>query len=1099
LIKRTVRGVIHLIGGLGAGVAIIVMLVAWQFSRGPIPLGFLSSYIETAVNTGERAFTLKMGETILTWAGWERALDIRVLDVRVVNDAGTTIGSIPEVAFSISGDALIRGKLAPKSVDLFGPKLRFRRDRDGTIDIGFGGQSGPSDLVGLDLVNQLLEPGGGDDALSYLSRLAVIGGEVTFTDQVLKKSWHMPGADLRLTRFADHIEGEMALLLDVGGRQTELEVSGEYLKQAKRLNLGIQFAEISPSMFAAIAPKLGPLGALEMPFSGRVTLGLPVDGTVDTLAVTLTGGPGKLNLPKPFQQSLDVQTVELKAGYSGGTEHADIKNLTVTLAPGSRLNLPAPISHALPLRSFTFTGHFSKGGQSWDIQNLTADLEGGTAFTMKGAVSGIGGAAKEMSVETTARLTAVPIDRYADYWPKSLGTDAHNWVQAHMSKGTIPAVDFKGAFKVPTDGGPLQVVELGGTMSVKGTVVDYLPPLPAVHDVDAHMVFDASSYTIHIDKGSAAGVRVRGGTVAITGLDQYDQFADIDLRLDGKVPAQLAYIDKKPLQFASALGIDPKGARGDATTRLKLYFILEKTLTWDQVQVWARSRLTKVSLANVFLGRGIRDGDLDLRVDRRGMDVNGTVKFDKIPASLKWRENFTDKQEFRSRYNLKAHIADVAHIRDLGLDMEPFSGQYIRGAVDAGIEFTVLSGVDRRLKVEADIIEASLSAPAFGWQKAKGTKGRAAVVMNLAGDLVVDIPDFSVRAADLEVKGAAKYALDGTGLERIDFAKVAYGRTAMKGALIPKPDGGWEAGFHGASFDLSPIWEDILAASGESGKPDGRLLDKLTLAVEFDKVWLDETAALESVSGTFVRDQDLWQTVLLRSRVAGGATFDLEIKPGADGNRRLAMHSDNAGDILKFLDFYPNMVGGQLNVSGTYDDAAPGQPLTGLITVNDYRIANAPVLARLLSIMALTGIMEALEGEGLAFSDLRIPFELNEGTFRLNEARATGTSLGFTANGNVFRHADVVDLQGTVIPAYAINSVFGNIPLLGDILTGGEKGGGVFAARYTMTGPTEEPVVSVNPLSALTPGILRNVFGIFGKAGEPPEFPGADSGQVDAN
>ena len=75
------------------------MFIAWQFSQGPIPIGFLSPYIEAAVNQGNRDISLRMGETILTWAGWERVLDIRVLNVQVVDQRGTTIESIPEVAF----------------------------------------------------------------------------------------------------------------------------------------------------------------------------------------------------------------------------------------------------------------------------------------------------------------------------------------------------------------------------------------------------------------------------------------------------------------------------------------------------------------------------------------------------------------------------------------------------------------------------------------------------------------------------------------------------------------------------------------------------------------------------------------------------------------------------------------------------------------------------------------------------------------------------------------------------------------------------------------------------------------------------------------
>ena len=82
--QMNISGFIHLLGGLVVGAAIVVMFIAWQFSQGPIPIGFLSPYIEAAVNQGNREI-LRMGETILTWAGWERALDIRVLNVQVVD------------------------------------------------------------------------------------------------------------------------------------------------------------------------------------------------------------------------------------------------------------------------------------------------------------------------------------------------------------------------------------------------------------------------------------------------------------------------------------------------------------------------------------------------------------------------------------------------------------------------------------------------------------------------------------------------------------------------------------------------------------------------------------------------------------------------------------------------------------------------------------------------------------------------------------------------------------------------------------------------------------------------------------------------------
>jgi hypothetical protein len=118
---------------------------------------------------------------------------------------------------------------------------------------------------------------------------------------------------------------------------------------------------------------------------------------------------------------------------------------------------------------------------------------------------------------------------------------------------------------------------------------------------------------------------------------------------------------------------------------------------------------------------------------------------------------------------------------------------------------------------------------------------------------------------------------------------------------------------------------------------------------------------------------------------------------------------------------------------------------------------------------------------------MEVPFVSRNGTISFKDARASGPSLGFTADGKIYTHAEVINLEGTVVPAYLINSLFGKIPLLGDLFTGGKKGGGIFAANYKMTGTIENPIVSVNPLSALAPGIFRNFFDIFKDSPETTE------------
>ena len=82
--------------------------------------------------------------------------------------------------------------------------------------------------------------------------------------------------------------------------------------------------------------------------------------------------------------------------------------------------------------------------------------------------------------------------------------------------------------------------------------------------------------------------------------------------------------------------------------------------------------------------------------------------------------------------------------------------------------------------------------------------------------------------------------------------------------------------------------------------------------------------------------------------------------------------------------------------------------------------------------------------------------------------------MGATADGYIDRPHGTLALKGSLIPAYGVNSMISNIPLLGDILAS-KKGEGIFGVTYSVTGDAEHPTLT-DPLSILTPGILRPHF-----------------------
>lgn len=1124
---KTFRGSVQVLAGVAAGLVIVLLLLVWQLSKGPISLGFLSPYIVEAVNSGQTNFKLKMRDTILTWAGWERSFDIRILDVEVLNKDNEVVSSVPELSFALNRSALLKGEVAPNSIEVFGPKLRFIRQTNGSFNIGFGGAKDVYASSAMSVLQGLLDGPAGNHPLRYLSRLDIVGADLTIDDQILEKSWLAPSADIHLVRDDIGVRGELSLIVDVDGSQTELDLLARYRSATKRIELTADIDKLFLAPFAPAFTEIGFLKNFNLPLQGSVAVSIPITEGTQSVSFDVTGNAGTVKLPEPFSQTVKIKSVSLTGEYESGTNRveidkielelaenqlqlpepfsenlnlksgvligsyssvtgiADIQELSGTLGANWKLFLPAPIDHQLPLRSFSMSGQYNSLNDVLSIGQFDADLQG-PLVSLAGRISGARAVGAPIDAKIDIEIKDVPVSDVTRYWPKTIAPDPYNWIVSHLSEGTLHQLQASSQFQVAPDGA-IAVQAMNGKMQLSGVQVDYLPPMPKATGVSGDVVFDNKTLKIDLSDGQSQDLRLSEGEIILSGLDVVDQYADIHLVIDGSVKSKLAYIEADPLGFASELGIDPKKAEGQGQTDLKMKFILEHTLELEDVVISASSKLTNVALGDVLLGRGIKNSSLGLEVDNHTMKVSGNVVYDGIEAELVWVENFDEKADFQSRYDLFAVFSDVGKVRDLGFDMEHFADEYLKGSIGAKITYTVFDDVDRRLEVDADITEAELQAPAFGWVKKAGAIGHSDITIDLERDVVVDIPEFSLKAAGLNIAGSVKYAPDGTGISQIDFSRLVYGRTDVKGALIPKDDGGWEVGLHGPSFDFSVYWDELFSGEpGEQGKES--LLPNLTLAIEIDRVWINQLKSMENVSGTFSYADEIWKTFLLSSNLDDGATLDISIQPNEQGNRNLTLRSDDAGNALRFLDAYHSMNGGSLTITGIFEDAQPGNPLHGQLSVNDYRIVDAPALAHVLSIMALTGILDALSGDGIGFNSLEVPFVYDDGVLQITEARANGTSLGFTAGGRIYRHADVVDLKGTVVPAYALNSALGHIPLLGTLLTGGKKGSGVFAANYTMSGSLEEPKVSVNPLSALTPGFLRNLFGVFDAPEPDPKF-----------
>jgi hypothetical protein len=230
---------------------------------------------------------------------------------------------------------------------------------------------------------------------------------------------------------------------------------------------------------------------------------------------------------------------------------------------------------------------------------------------------------------------------------------------------------------------------------------------------------------------------------------------------------------------------------------------------------------------------------------------------------------------------------------------------------------------------------------------------------------------------------------------------------------------------------------------------------------------------------------------------AGNFTGNIETT--ATG-RKLTLQAGDAGQLIQGLFAFESIKGGDLklvaNLPGRATDADPAPGNTpdyqGTLDINNFQVINQPLLARLFSAGSFTGLGDLMGSGGISLEAMNVPFSSKNNVISVHGAIARGRAIGATADGYVDWPKNQLALKGSLVPAYGLNSLLGNIPVLGNVLTS-KKGEGIFAATYSATGNADEPKIDVNPLSVILPGVLRQIF-----QGQIPTASNAPSNQPSA-
>ncbi len=1039
MIRRSSRILLELLAALLAGFAVLVGIGAWRLSQEePLRLEFLTPYLERALAAPDGSFTVDIDSTVLTWAGWDRTFDLRASGVHVIGANGRTVANIPEMAVTLSVRALLRGLIAPTAFEIFGPHLFLERDIGGRLRFVHAAAADsldPGDTTSAivpPILGSLLQEPDPTQPTGYLTRVDIADGKLTFVDRIGGYTWFMPEVTLELVRDPSGISGRLDLEMDRIGNPARLSAELDFDRSDETLKMTGKVTGIEANALGLLEPGLQVLKGAELTLDGSITSSISIDGYIGDTRFDITSRPGRINLPAEFAAPVIV-------------EHATVQ------------------------------GVIESNGDRLTVENAILKLDGPTleaSGRLLNMRSGLNPLSPGILFEGQLACDNLPIGDVARFWPRSVGRNAREWVVENMTAGRAEQVQLNMRLLIPGADPEAATIELlEGSLRGAGMTIHYLAPMPPIEDAAGTAHFTHREFTAEFGGGHLGAISIEGGKLRIGDLDKPDQIVEVGGSTRGPLAEAVALLDHPRLGYASRLGLSPADTAGDFTAQLSFKFPAIRDLTFDKVAIDVAAEISNGQLARLLLDRDLTNANLKLRLDQKAMNVAGTGSFAGIPLDLEWEENFSGG-DFIRRISA-AGIVSPAQRAELGFDVRPA----LDGPIGADLVFAQLPKDRAKVAAKFDLLQATLELPFVAWRKNAGVPGAASLTADVVAGRLSAIPEFAVAAGDLSATGAATFAEAGDELKHVEFASLNIGRSNLRGVAADLADGLIDVSIAGGELDAGPLLApdaaiDPSAPTAQAG-PTGRAFS--LRAGRLDKVLLGDDRYLQDVVAQLRHDGQYWDEIRVEARLQDQQPLTLVYEPVAGGKHRLAVDSTDAGGVLRAFDIARSLKGGVLKIVGEADDAKPERPLIGKAEIADFRVVDAPVLARLLTLATLTGFVDALTGEGFQFDRFKSDYTKTGGRLEIDKARAYGPSIGLTGTGFVDFDSNTLNISGTIVPAYAVNSLLGNIPLIGKLLQGGE-GEGMFAATYTMSGPLAEPAISVNPLAAIAPGFLRELF-----------------------
>lgn len=651
-------------------------------------------------------------------------------------------------------------------------------------------------------------------------------------------------------------------------------------------------------------------------------------------------------------------------------------------------------------------------------------------------------------------------------WPIIIVPEVREWVLERIDRGTLQRIDVgvnSPVHNLSRKGPPIPDDGLSVNIVASGVTVRPVDQMPAVHDADLKARVTGRTATVSINQGIAdtpAGrkITISDFTFEVPDMAPKPSPSKVRFRVDCPVPAAAEILASDRLSDLSGPPIDPNASRGNVTATINLGMPVKGELTKTDTQYSVNADITGVAVDKLVMNQKLEANTLKLAASNAGFQVKGDVKINGQAASLDYRKPTDGDADVK----LQATLDDAGRAR-LGLDLGPA----VSGAIPIKLSGKIGSGDNPATKmgVEADLTQLKLDNILPGWVKAQGRAGKATFNVVPKGQST-RFEDISIEGAGVSIKGALEVDQNGD-LMNANFPTYAPSEGDKTSLRADRgPDGVIKVTMRGDVFDGRGFLKSAISGRDSDPKSKTRTTD-FDVDLKLGAVAGFNGEALRSVDAKISRRNGFFKAFTLSGKVGRDTPVTVDMRGRQQGREVIYLQTGDAGAFLRFIDTYSKVVGAAHAGDGAADPRA--EPEGRLINITGFSVKGETQLDR-----AVAGGPVSTQN-GIGFDALRAEFTRQSGQLSIRNGVVKGPSIGATIEGSIDYVGNQVRMNGTFIPMYGLNNMFGQIPFFG-IFLGAGSNEGLIGVTYEVVGTPSAPVLRVNPISALAPGLTRKIF-----------------------